>query len=138
MPHGLPSPPGIPNFKSLPPSPSMEVAAEVFSDLPDLESPAPLPLVRAMGVPPQVPPELPLDPPGAKILEALFVVAPQHDHLHTPHPGVTPSPAPLSNDEHVQLGKHASQTLAKARARDKENRQMSKILPLQLLDVQWA
>ena len=96
---------GIPNFESPPPSPSMEVAVEVFSNswiwslhhhphrfilLASLQKS----LRNSLWIPPM-----------GKDTSSPVRGRSQHGHLRKPHPGVTaPSPAPLSDDEHVQLG----------------------------------
>ena len=114
----------IPCFESPPPSPLMEAPAEVFFNPPGLESPPPSPSIRAMDVPAEVPPELPLDhphhPPGGKDNGSpVHGSPPTGPSSHSPSRSHAPSPAPLFDDD-VQPGKCASQTSAKARARDKE------------------
>ena len=130
----------IPNFESPPPSPSMEVLAEVFSNLPGFWSLRHHPHWFVQWTSPGKSLRNSLwTPPGGKDNGS-----PVRDHSPTqpssqsPSRSHAPSPAPLSKDEHEQLGKRASQMSAKACARDNKIRQIAKTLPLPLLDVQWA
>ena len=133
---------GIPSWDSPPPTPSSPPAADVPGD-----ATGGSPLRGRSPTPP------PSSPPAADILDDTSGGTPLRgrsplptssrspSRSHAPSRSASPAPpGPLSDDEdqEVRRGRRESQTSSKARACDKEIRQLAKTLPVHLSNEQWA